>query len=103
MHGLLLSLFVLGGAAAPAPPAPPDARVAALAEARRLVNAGKPDAALEVLRGLPADDAQAAQLRGVAHYHANHPVQAIDALATAVAKLPEGSPERREAVQVLGL
>jgi tetratricopeptide (TPR) repeat protein len=93
--------------AAPPAPAPahgaPDARAAALAEARRLVNAGKPDAALEVLRLLPAADAQAALLRGVAHYHANHPVLAIDALAPAVARLPEGSLERREAVQVLGL
>jgi len=77
--------------------------VAALNEARRLVNAGKPDAALEALRVLPAGDAQAALLRGVAHYHANHPVQAIEALAPAVPNLPEGSLERREAVQVLGL
>jgi tetratricopeptide (TPR) repeat protein len=97
MHGLLLAaaLQVAAGAA--------DARVAALNEARRLVNAGKPDAALEALRTLPAGDPLAALLRGVAHYHANHPVQAIDALTPAVAKLPEGSLERREAVQVLGL
>ena len=97
MHGLLLAValhLAAGGA---------DARVAALNEARRLVNAGKPDAALEALRALPAGDAQAALLRGVAHYHANHPVQAIDALAPAAAKLPEGSLERREAVQILGL
>jgi len=97
MHGLLLAaaLHLAAGGA--------DARVAALNEARRLVNAGKPDAALEALRALPAGDAQAALLRGVAHYHANHPVQAIDALAPAAAKLPEGSLERREAVQILGL
>jgi tetratricopeptide (TPR) repeat protein len=100
MHGLLVSLVVLAGAA---PPAPPDARAATLAEARRLVHAGKPDAAIEALRTLPIDDPQVAQLRGVAHYHANHPVQAIEALGPVVAKLPEGSQERREAVQVLGL
>src|SRR5207245_1921731 len=92
MHGLLLAaaLHLAAGGA--------DARVAALNEARRLVNAGKPDAALEALRALPAGDAQAALLRGVAHYHAHHPVQAIDALAPAAAKLPEGSLERRDAV-----
>jgi tetratricopeptide (TPR) repeat protein len=96
MHGLLVGLLVLASAAA-------ETRAAALAEARRLVNAGKPDAAIETLRPLALDDAQAAQLRGVAHYHANHPVQAIETLAPVVAKLPEGSVERREAVQVLGL
>jgi tetratricopeptide (TPR) repeat protein len=96
MHGLLVGLLVLASAAA-------ETRAAALAEARRLVNAGKPDAAIETLRPLALDDPQAAQLRGVAHYHANHPVQAIETLAPVVAKLPEGSVERREAVQVLGL
>jgi tetratricopeptide (TPR) repeat protein len=97
MHGLLLAaaLQIAAGGA--------EARGAALSEARRLVNAGKPDAALEALRTLPSGDPQAALLRGVAHYHANHPVQAIEALAPAVPKLPEGSRERREAVQVLGL
>ena len=97
MHGLLLAAALQAAAGGA------DARVAALGEARRLVNAGKPDAALEALRALPADDTQAALLRGVAHYHANHPVQAIGALAPVAPKLPEGSRERREAVQVLGL
>jgi tetratricopeptide (TPR) repeat protein len=96
MHGLLVAVLAVAGAAS-------EPRAAALAEARRLVNAGKPDAALEALRMLPVDDAQAAQLRGVAHYHANHPLQAVETLAPVVAKLPEGSVERREAVQVLGL
>jgi tetratricopeptide (TPR) repeat protein len=97
VHGLLLAAALQAAAAGA------DARAAALAEARRLVNAGKPDAALEALRALPVADAQAALLRGVAHYHANHPVQAIDVLAPAVPKLAEGSLEKREAVQVLGL
>lgn len=97
MHGLLLAAALQAAASGA------DARAAALGEARRLVNAGKPDAAIEALRTLPVADAQAALLRGVAHYHANHPVQAIDALTGALPKLPEGSLERREAVQVLGL
>jgi tetratricopeptide (TPR) repeat protein len=97
MHGLLLAAALQVAASGA------EARAAALSEARRLVNAGKPDAALEALRALPGEDAQAALLRGVAHYHANHPVQAIDALTAALPKLPEGSVERREAVQVLGL
>ena len=97
MHGLLLAAALQAAAAGA------DARAAALAEARRLVNAGRPDAAIDALRALPAQDAQAALLRGVAHYHANHPVQAIDTLAPALPKLADGSLERREAVQVLGL
>ena len=97
MHGLLLAAALQVAASGA------DARAAALSEARRLVNAGKPDAALEALRALPGEDAQAALLRGVAHYHANHPVQAIDTLTPALPRLPEGSLERREAVQVLGL
>jgi tetratricopeptide (TPR) repeat protein len=96
MHGLLVALLALAVTAS-------EPRAAALAEARRLVNAGKPDAALEALRLLPVDDAQAALLRGVAHYHANHPLQAVEALGPVVGKLPEGSVERREAIQVLGL
>ncbi len=97
MHGLLLAAALQAAAAGA------DPRAAALAEARRLVNAGRPDAAIDALRALPAQDAQAALLRGVAHYHANHPVQAIDTLAPALPKLADGSLERREAVQVLGL
>jgi len=97
VHGLLLAAALQAAAAGA------DPRAAALAEARRLVNAGRPDAAIDALRALPAQDAQAALLRGVAHYHANHPVQAIDTLAPALPKLADGSLERREAVQVLGL
>ena len=96
MHRLLVAALLLAGPA-------DDPRAAALGEARRLVNAGKPDAALEALRTLGVDDPQAAELRGVAHYHANHPVQAIELLAPIVTRLPEGSVERREAVKVLGL
>lgn len=97
MHGLLLAAALQAAAAGT------DARAATLAEARRLVYAGKPDAAIETLRALPVADAQAALLRGVAHYHANHPVQAVATLTPVVPKLAEGSLERREAVQVLGL
>jgi len=97
MHGLLLAAALQVAAAGA------DARAAALAEARRLVNAGKPDAAIEALRALPITDAHAALLRGVAHYHANHPLQAIETLAPVVPKLAEGSLEKREAVQVMGL
>jgi tetratricopeptide (TPR) repeat protein len=44
-----------------------------------------------------------ALLLGVAYYHDGQPAQAIAQLEGLAAKFPESSPERREAVQVLGL
>lgn len=75
-----------------------------LAEARALIDAGKPEQAVEKLKAKdPAAHPRVAQLLGVAHYHANEPARAIEQLAAALPKLPEGSLERAEAVQVLGL
>jgi tetratricopeptide (TPR) repeat protein len=75
-----------------------------LAEARALINAGRGEAALETLRGVNAEgEPRVALLRGVAYYHGNQPGLAIEQLAPLVETLPEESPERREAVQVLGL
>jgi len=79
-----------------------------LAEIRRLINAGEPQKALEALRTLPPDSDPVRQrhialLLGVAHYHADEPAKAVDALAPVVDKLPPGSIERREADQILGL
>ena len=44
-----------------------------------------------------------ALLLGVAHYHAGDAAKAVALLAPIVDRLAEGSAERREAVQVLGL
>ncbi|MBA2604290.1 MAG: tetratricopeptide repeat protein [Acidobacteria bacterium] len=81
---------------------------AALAEVRRLINAGAPGQALAALQTLAgeADAArrpQIALLFGVAHYHADDPSSAIAALLPVVDRLPADSVERREAEQVLGL
>ena len=82
--------------------------VAALAEVRRLINAGDPRLALEKLRSVdrtsePARAMQAKLLEGVAHYHAGDPAKAIDALTPVADRFAPGSIERREAEQVLGL
>lgn len=85
--------------AQPAPPPP-----AALTEARSLIDAGKPAAAIEKLRALDGQaDPRVAELIGVAYYHAGDAAHAIDTLQPIVSRLARGSPERTEAVQVLGL
>jgi tetratricopeptide (TPR) repeat protein len=83
---------------------PPDAASAVLTEARALIDAGKPAAAIERLRAHgESADARVAALLGVAYYHANDAAHAIDTLQPVLTRLPSGSAERREAVQVLGL
>ncbi len=77
---------------------------AVLSEARRLIDQGQPRAAIEKLNALKdAGRPDVARLLGVAYYHADDYTRAIEHLAPVVGKLPEGSIERREAVQVLGL
>jgi tetratricopeptide (TPR) repeat protein len=73
-----------------------------LAEARALIEAGKPAAAIEKLKTVDPSP-QVAEMLGVAYYHAGDPLRAIEQLAAVVDKLPDRSLERREAVQVLGL
>jgi tetratricopeptide (TPR) repeat protein len=76
-------------------------------EARVLINAGKPREAVAVLekaqQGGEAATPELTHLLGVAYYHADDYARAIDLLTPVVDRLPEGSVERREAVQVLGL
>ena len=80
----------------------------ALAEARRLINAGQAARAIEQLKSLTVDrdpdlQLQVALLLGVAHYHAAEPARAVELLMPIVERLPRDSLERREAEQVLGL
>jgi tetratricopeptide (TPR) repeat protein len=96
---LVLSAILAGQAQAP----PGD-----LAEARRLIDAGEPARAVELLRALrsavTADrQAEVDRLLGVAYYHADAPANAVDMLAPIVDRFPPGTLERREAEQVLGL
>jgi tetratricopeptide (TPR) repeat protein len=76
---------------------------AVIAEARDLINGGRAAEALLRLDSLDASNPKVATLRGVAYYHADDPARAIDTLAPTISRLHEGSVERREAVQVLGL
>lgn len=76
---------------------------AVLQEARALIDQGRTAEALERLSSLDANEPRVVYLRGIAHYHADDHSKAIEALAPTVPRLPAGSLERREAVQVLGL
>jgi tetratricopeptide (TPR) repeat protein len=81
----------------------PDATDVAVSEARALLAQDKPKAALERLKGVDAGDPRVALTQGVAQYHANDAVAAIATLTPLIGRLENGSAERREAVQVLGL
>jgi tetratricopeptide (TPR) repeat protein len=76
-------------------------------EARALINGGKPREAVALIEKAEAGgatlDPLSKQLLGVALYHADDYRRAIETLTPVIDRLPEGSTERREAVQVLGL
>ena len=75
-----------------------------LSEARALINQDRPAEAIEKLTAIDGPGRlDVALLLGVAYYHANDQVHAIERLEPIVDKLEDGSIERREAVQVLGL
>jgi tetratricopeptide (TPR) repeat protein len=75
-----------------------------LKQARLLIDEGRPQAAIEALTALGEPRRpEVSLLLGVAYYHADDHLHAIEQLTPVVDKLPEGSIERREAVQVLGL
>ncbi len=80
-----------------------DATAPALAEARELLARDNPQAALARVRDLDATDPRVRLVAGVAHYHAGDATAAVATLTPLVATLAKGTPERREAVQVLGL
>jgi tetratricopeptide (TPR) repeat protein len=112
MRWVLLALAVLvasQGAAADLDGQPPQEQgKAELAEIRRLINAGEAKQALLKLQPLQSGsgntrDPQVALLLGVAHYHADDPAKAVEALTPIVDRLPADSIERREAEQILGL
>lgn len=76
----------------------------ALAEARALIDAGDPAGATARLEALePKDDPRVRLLLGVARYRADQYLPAIEKLEPLASVFPEGSMERREVVQVLGL
>lgn len=96
-----LVVALLRASALPAQEA--EAVASVLAEARALVDGGRPKAAIEKLQALDPNDPRVAVALGVAYYHADDPVHAIELLKPALPRLRPDSLEGREAVQVLGL
>jgi tetratricopeptide (TPR) repeat protein len=101
-------LAVLGvalaiGGQTPSPAEPADALKPALADARALVDGGRPAEAVERLKAIDQADARVQLLTGVALYHADRRREAIEVLERVRPRLSDGSIERREAEQVLGL
>ncbi|MPZ19251.1 MAG: tetratricopeptide repeat protein [Luteitalea sp.] len=77
---------------------------ALLADARVLIDAGKPRDALAHLQAAGApEDVRVDALVGVAYYHADEYDKAVQQLLAIHPKLPERSAERREVEKVLGL
>ncbi len=88
--------------------APPDqaALTRTLADSRTLIAEGKAREAiakLEALGNAERESAAAAHLLGVAYYHADEHERAIRQLGAVRDAFPDGSSERREAIQILGL
>jgi tetratricopeptide (TPR) repeat protein len=82
----------------------PSALNSLLTEARTLINEGKASAAIGRLQAShQTSNPKVASLLGVAYYHTKDHIRAIELLSSSVDKLPEGSLEQREALQVLGL
>jgi len=86
-------------------PAPADRALDdTLTAARTLVDAGRPKDAIAKLEALGrSTDPRVAQLLGVAAYHADDYARAISVLTPLEMQFADGSVERRETVQVLGL
>ena len=96
----LLCLTLTGRVAdAQVPPSPDPVE-----QARRLVDAGRAQAALDLLDGLGtgSDDARQLHVRGLAYYHLADAVRAIPLLERARSELADGA-ERQHATEVLGL
>jgi tetratricopeptide (TPR) repeat protein len=75
-----------------------------LTEARTLINEDKASASIEKLQAShQTSNPKVACLLGVAYYHTKDYGRAIEQISPNVEKLPEGSLEQREAIQVLGM
>jgi tetratricopeptide (TPR) repeat protein len=77
-----------------------------LAEARGLLDAGKPEAAIELLRNganNASDKAQLSYLLGLAYHQKRDYVRAVEHLSAAAPALPETGGEYRQAIQLLGI
>jgi tetratricopeptide (TPR) repeat protein len=88
------------------PPSPPQANASTLAAAQALLAAGKTDAAIESLKALPksaAAESQVNHLLGLAYYQKADYQRAVEYLSPSIKQAKEGSPQYRQAAQLLGM
>lgn len=104
---LLTALLAVAGQTAQQPTSETGSNSAVVDQAQALLTAGKVDAAIEMLRSLPAAAASTNTtvnyLLGAAYYQKSDYARAIDHLSVAVKEIPEDSRQHRQAVQMLGL
>jgi tetratricopeptide (TPR) repeat protein len=109
---LLLSLSMLGSVATPGQVAatqsvsPTDASSSALARARALVDTGKANEAIALVKTLSqpeADDPIAGYVLGLAYYQLGDHARGVEYLSAVEKRMPESSPEHRKSVQLVGL
>lgn len=108
MKTFWLSLLLFGGLLGTSKPglaqSASEALPPVLTEARQLITAGQAAAALAKLQSLPPPrEAHVTQLLGVAYYHANDYVRAVEQFKQVLDTLPRDTPAWRETVQLLGL
>jgi len=96
-------VLILVALLAPMQASPPSSLSPELTAVRAQILEGRSDLALEQLARMPADVPHVRYLTGLAYYHRDDHVRAIEYLAPVAQTLPVNSPERREAIQVLGL
>ncbi|MDQ3667519.1 MAG: tetratricopeptide repeat protein [Acidobacteriota bacterium] len=105
---LLVALFAfaVAGQTEGQPTSDPGSSSSMVAQAQALLSAGKIDAAIEILRSLPASsstDTTVNHLLGLAYYQKSDYARAIEHLSIAVRQGPEDSRQYRQGVQMLGL
>lgn len=103
---LLTMMLAAAQSNQPAAQAAAQAAPSPVAEAQSLLAAGKTDAAIAALRALPkaaTDDAQVNHLLGLAYYQKSDYPHAIENLSVSARLAKEGSPQYRQAVQLLGM
>lgn len=103
---LVASGLVITGQTVQATPPELSSRSPAVAQASVLLSAGKTDAALEILLGQAKsapEDHEIKYLLGQGYYQKADYARAVENLAPAVKRMPQGSPQYRQGVQMLGL
>ena len=81
-------------------------QLSSIEQAQALLDSGKIDAAIDALKGVrktEANEAEIDRLLGFAYYQKGDHAHAVEYLSLATTRIPQGSLQYRQAVQLLGL